>query len=319
MAMIPMWVIAHPDVHGNGSRIAVYAGLQAVAYEGPDTNWRSTREMAVAVSEIVGIGEEACRKHLSALVLIGAIVKTPDEVRLPMDDPALGIPVGTTEPKSGSAGTQSGGPTSTSEKRTTKNTVVGTHDRSAVADREHFDELWKLYPRKIRRPAAERAWHSAITKAKVPPETILAGLRARCAWWAKAHTPVDKIPYPATWLNGAQWTDVIEPVPTADKPASAAQAEADLNARQRDDVETAIANGDDELAWRLLVEKARARQATQLFAAIAGDLRDGRTDDLIRGLRNVGQEAIDNVRAERERVRAAAHPDLSPPVPQLPR
>lgn len=96
--------------------------------------------------------------------------------------------------------------------------------------------------------------------------------------------------------------------------ASAAQAAANVTARQRNEAEQAVADGDDELAWRIVVDKARAKQSTQMFAAIADDLRDGMSDEVIRGLRNIGQEAIDAVRTDRERLRAAARA-VSPPVP----
>lgn len=117
IAITPVWVIKHPEVFGNATRMAVYAGLQVVAFESSGTEWRSGRELAASIAEVVGVGSEACRKHLAALRRIGALVILDDgDVYLAQDDPALGIGLGTGVPADGFVGTQTGSRTTTAEK-----------------------------------------------------------------------------------------------------------------------------------------------------------------------------------------------------------
>ena len=64
-----------------------------------------------------------------------------------------------------------------------------------------FDEFWKLYPRKVQRMHAEKAFKKATKR--VQAEEILMGLRAQLAsgeWGDRQY-----IPYPATWLNRGGW------------------------------------------------------------------------------------------------------------------
>ena len=70
-----------------------------------------------------------------------------------------------------------------------------------------WEEFWKAYPRKAKKPDAYRAFAKALGRAP-SFEAIMAGLRKHlsCEQWADA----TKIPHPATWLNADQWDD--EPV-----------------------------------------------------------------------------------------------------------
>lgn len=67
-----------------------------------------------------------------------------------------------------------------------------------------FIEFWKLYPRRIGKGAAEKAWEKAVDI--VPAEMILDAVKSY-VW------PNDSqfIPYPATWLSQNRWQD--EPPP----------------------------------------------------------------------------------------------------------
>ena len=71
---------------------------------------------------------------------------------------------------------------------------------------ERFDDFWRLYPRKVGKGQAQKAWKAAI-KADDPAQ-ILAGLRAQLPSLAmQRRTDGDYRPYPATWLNGERWAD----------------------------------------------------------------------------------------------------------------
>ena len=69
-----------------------------------------------------------------------------------------------------------------------------------------FDEFWTAYPRKKDRGHARKAWVKALTKTNA--QTILDSLPTHKTEWAKSDPRF--IPYPATWLNGEHWADVIE-------------------------------------------------------------------------------------------------------------
>jgi len=73
----------------------------------------------------------------------------------------------------------------------------------AVPAEDRFAEFWQAYPRKVAKPAAEKAWRKVAAEA----DAIMAGLRrqAGCEQWAKDGGQF--IPYPATWLNGRRWED----------------------------------------------------------------------------------------------------------------
>ncbi len=71
---------------------------------------------------------------------------------------------------------------------------------------EGFEEFWAVYPRKVSKPQAERAWR------KLKPDTqtvqaIVAGVRrdGRSDQWLSEGGRF--VPYPATWLNGRRWED----------------------------------------------------------------------------------------------------------------
>lgn len=70
-----------------------------------------------------------------------------------------------------------------------------------------FEQWYSLYPRKQSRGAAERAFKKARKGTDLP--TLIAGLKASIAQWNAERRTRDKIPYPATWLNGKSWLDEV--------------------------------------------------------------------------------------------------------------
>ena len=73
---------------------------------------------------------------------------------------------------------------------------------------EGFDRFWKLYPRKVGKAPAEKAWK----KLKVTPElfTLIAtalGRQSVSIDWLKSGGQY--IPHPATWLNDKRWQDEV--------------------------------------------------------------------------------------------------------------
>lgn len=70
-----------------------------------------------------------------------------------------------------------------------------------------FDEFWKLYPKKVGKAQAEKAWK----KLKVD-EALLETMKKAIERQKRSKQWKDKqfIPYPATWLNGRRWEDELE-------------------------------------------------------------------------------------------------------------
>lgn len=88
--------------------------------------------------------------------------------------------------------------------------------KSSSADADGaFTEFWSIYPRKVSKPDAQRAWAKAIKRAD--PELIIAGLRRHLPIWVSAE--VQFIPHAATWLNGERWGDEVARTDDDDEPA----------------------------------------------------------------------------------------------------
>jgi hypothetical protein len=312
-----MWVLSHPNVRGNSTRIAVYAGLRAVAWESPDTYWRSTREIARAVSDVVGVGEEACRKHLRALVKeVGAIVITDDEVIVPDDEPpTLGTDVGTQVPNVGSVGTQSDQllllPTETVENPTVGTTGVSKADLNV--EHPKFATFWHAYPRKKDRPKATRSFNKAMAYMNGRDDLIMAGLEREKAGWKESRRPLSKIQYPATWLNRHGWMNDAD---RSDGAATEADRRAQAESGQRGDIQHAIDSERFKDAWDMLIEKASVTPGTQWWKQADESIAEGLTDSLIGRLTNATPEAVTELRRIRQ---AALHGEweLSPLVRQL--
>lgn len=74
---------------------------------------------------------------------------------------------------------------------------------------EHFDRFWKVYPKKVGKPAAEKNFARAV-KAGADPEDIIAGARryAQSEQVARGY-----VKHPQGWLTDQRWLDDI-PAPT---------------------------------------------------------------------------------------------------------
>ena len=97
--------------------------------------------------------------------------------------------------------------------------------RPAKVDPEAFGRFWSLYPRKVGKGQAERAWAKAtagMTPDDLEAFTVAAVFAVardrRTRQWAESMAdpadPCGKIPHPATWLNGRRWEDA-PPAPVA--------------------------------------------------------------------------------------------------------
>ena len=93
---------------------------------------------------------------------------------------------------------------------------------------EHlFDRFWKLYPRRTAKADAVKAYPRALKvhggSVGHAAASIENAIRAHAAHWVDVEQrPIDRIPYPATWLNGQRWNDELhDPPPPPQRAPSA--------------------------------------------------------------------------------------------------
>lgn len=73
---------------------------------------------------------------------------------------------------------------------------------------DEFASFWRAYPRKVGKPAAEKAF----AKVDAPLDVLLKAIdrQAKSQQWRD----VQYIPHPSTWLNQRRWEDEITALPT---------------------------------------------------------------------------------------------------------
>jgi hypothetical protein len=81
-----------------------------------------------------------------------------------------------------------------------------------------FDEFWDLYPRKVGKGAAKRAWHKATRDTM--DTLIIRGVKRLASDPNLPETQY--IPYPATWLNAEGWSN--DPYPERKRTAEELEA-----------------------------------------------------------------------------------------------
>lgn len=69
-----------------------------------------------------------------------------------------------------------------------------------------FNDFWAIYPKKVAKKDAEKAWNRLNAAQKI---TALEALPAHTRRW----TDPQFMPHAATWLNGERFDDVLPPMP----------------------------------------------------------------------------------------------------------
>ena len=77
-----------------------------------------------------------------------------------------------------------------------------------------FQDFYSLYPRKMARKDAERAWNRLTP---IQQAECLEALPNYLKYWKIKETQKDYIPYPASWINAARWEDVLDMTPAKEK------------------------------------------------------------------------------------------------------
>ena len=89
------------------------------------------------------------------------------------------------------------------------NNTVNTTSNITVNNIDHFESFWTVYPRKVGKAQARKAWD----KLKLDEDTVKMiaeniALRIKYGEWSDANKTF--IPHASTYLNNARWEDEVE-------------------------------------------------------------------------------------------------------------
>ena len=163
-----------------------------------DKTGRSTKEFVdLVIAQLV--------ESLAGCAVDNSVMGWGEQFREPFTEPFSGVS-GNPFGKGSVKGSGKGSLTTTTTATTTATATATTTPKTASS--EAFDTFWQLYPRKVGKDDARKAFIVAAKKAD--PSLIIAGA-SRYA--ADPNLPTDKtyIPYPGKWLRGGHWDD--EPLP----------------------------------------------------------------------------------------------------------
>jgi len=93
--------------------------------------------------------------------------------------------------------------------------------RKAGAYSEGFLAWWSLYPKKVAKGAAWKAWQKVATSGATRAAIMVATTE-----FARRIRQAKFVPNPATWLNESRWEDDISAAPACAAPMSKSQASA---------------------------------------------------------------------------------------------
>ena len=68
-----------------------------------------------------------------------------------------------------------------------------------------FDEFWAIYPRRVARKAAMKAFDKAVKDDGL--DAVMSGARKQAEYWEKAKTEGKFIPHATTYLNQGRYLD----------------------------------------------------------------------------------------------------------------
>ena len=114
-----------------------------------------------------------------------------------------------------------------------------------------FQDFYSLYPRKMARKDAERAWNRLTSTQQ---KECLEALPNYLKYWKIKETQKDYIPYPATFLNQERWTDEIDLEPNK-KPELPWYSTEELTTRKAQEVGCPAYGGETWQAWRARISQ----------------------------------------------------------------
>jgi len=109
-----------------------------------------------------------------------------------------------------------------------------------------FALFYGLYPRKMARKDAEKAWNKLTPTEQAE---CLEAMPNYLKYWKIKETAKDYIPYPASFLNAQRWTDEIDIEPLK-KPELPWYSSEELTAKKAQEVNCPAYAGEAWAAWR---------------------------------------------------------------------
>jgi hypothetical protein len=70
-----------------------------------------------------------------------------------------------------------------------------------------FAAFWDVYPRRVAKGQARKAWKTAVVKGVVDPKVIILGAERYRDDPQRQSRPIDYTAHPGTWLNGERWLE----------------------------------------------------------------------------------------------------------------
>lgn len=91
----------------------------------------------------------------------------------------------------------------------TTTTTSPTTKEGGVGETNGFDAFWLIYPKKVGKQDARKAWQK-LAPASALRATILQAVTNQMTWRMWLKDGGEFIPHPATWLHGQRWEDDLE-------------------------------------------------------------------------------------------------------------
>jgi hypothetical protein len=123
-----------------------------------------------------------------------------------------------------------------------------------------FDVFYGLYPRKMARKDAEKAWKSMTTDEQ---EKALEALPQHLKYWKIKETAKDFIPYPASWLRAGRYDDELDIQPLK-KPELPWYSSEELTAKKAQEVQCPAYAGEGWQQWRARISQKIKQLEEQL-------------------------------------------------------
>lgn len=155
-------------------------------------------------------GRDKIRRHVDELIAAGYLARSETQRHDPLGR-LMGYDYTTVDPPLLDLPTK-GKPTKenpTQGNHTAKNTITKNTSSKNTIDKV-FDEFWQLFPNRMGKGEARKAFERAAQRATL--EDVMAGVRRLAA--DPNLPPKQFIPRPATWLNQDRWED--DPYPARD-------------------------------------------------------------------------------------------------------
>jgi hypothetical protein len=115
----------------------------------------------------------------------------------------------------------------------------------------NFNDFYTLYPRKMGRKDAERAWNRLTS---IQQTECLEAMPNYLKYWKIKETAKDFIPYPSTFLNQERWTDEIDIEPTK-KPELPWYSSEELTKAKAQEVQCPAYAGEGWQQWRARISQ----------------------------------------------------------------